>query len=170
LPVAAGRHAQSEDIVFEVIRSFVVELASGDRQVSAFEDDEYRVAVAALLVHAASIDGSFSAAERDKLNALLKQRFDLDDTETARLIEQATAAEQEAVDLYRFTRLLMHKLDENQRLRLIEMMWEIAYSDGRITEYENNLIWRVADLLGVSSSERIALRQRVKAARGSGRV
>ena len=50
---------------------------------------------------------------------------------------------------------------------MIEMMWEVAYSDGRITEFENNLIWRVADLLGVSARERIALRQRVTAARES---
>ncbi|MEX2034778.1 MAG: TerB family tellurite resistance protein [Xanthobacteraceae bacterium] len=153
--------------MFEAIRSFVADLANGDKQGSDFDDDDHRVAYAALLVHAASIDGNFSKAERDKLDALLKQRFDLHDAEAGWLIEQATVADQEAVDLYRFTRLLDRALDENQRLRMIEMMWEVAYSDGRITEFENNLIWRVADLLGVASRERIALRQRVKAARGS---
>ena len=51
---------------------------------------------------------------------------------------------------------------------MIEMMWEIAYADGAVTQFEDNLIWRVADLLGVSSNERIALRQRVAAAGGSG--
>lgn len=153
--------------MFEAIRSFVADLASGDKRGSEFDDDDYRVAYAALLVHAASIDGNLSKAERDKLDALLKQRFDLDDAEAGRLIAQATVADQEAVDLYRFTRLLDHALDENQRLRMIEMMWEVAYSDGRITEFENNLIWRVADLLGVPARERIALRQRVKVARES---
>jgi uncharacterized tellurite resistance protein B-like protein len=157
--------AVAEEIVFEAIRSFVADLARGDKRDSEFDDDDYRVAYAALLVHAASIDGDLSKAERDELDALLKQRFDLDDA--GRLIAQATVADQEAVDLYRFTRLLDHALDENQRLRMIEIMWEVAYSDGQITEFENNLIWRVADLLGVSSRERIALRQRVKAARGS---
>jgi uncharacterized tellurite resistance protein B-like protein len=162
-----GAAAVAEEIVFEAIRSFVADLASGDKRGSEFDDDDYRVAYAALLVHAASIDGNLSMAEREKLDALLKQRFDLDDAEAGRLIAQATVADQEAVDLYRFTRLLDQALDENQRLRMIEMMWEVAYSDGRITEFENNLIWRVADLLGVPARERIALRQRVEAARGS---
>jgi uncharacterized tellurite resistance protein B-like protein len=163
-PAAA---AVAEEIVFEAIKTFVADLASGDKRGSEFDDDDYRVAYAALLVHAASIDGNLSKAERDKLDALLKQRFDLDDAEAGRLIAQATVADQEAVDLYRFTRLLDQALDENQRLRIIEIMWEVAYSDGRITEFENNLIWRVADLLGVPARERIALRQRVKVARES---
>jgi uncharacterized tellurite resistance protein B-like protein len=53
---------------------------------------------------------------------------------------------------------------------MIEMMWQLAYADGAASDYEDNLIWRVADLLGVPSRERIALRQRVAAARGGGRV
>lgn len=153
--------------MFEAIKSFIADLGSGEKETGAFDDNDYRLAVAALLVHAALIDTDFSEAEREKLHALLKQRFDLDDIAADRLIEQATAAEQEAVDLYHFTRLLNRSLNENQRLRMIEMMWEIAYTDGSITEFEDNLIWRVADLLGVSSHERIALRERVAAARGS---
>lgn len=156
--------------MLDAIRSFVADLAAGDRQGSDLDDNDHRVAVAALLVHAAAIDGSFSKPERDRLGALLRRHFDLEAAEAASLIEQATAAEREAVDLYRFTRVLIHALDENQRLRLIEMMWEIALSDGKINEYESNLAWRVADLLGVPSHERIALRQRVKAARGGGRA
>ena len=58
------------------------------------------------------------------------------------------------------------QLDDNGRLRMIEMMWQLAYADGAVSDYEDNLIWRVADLLGVSSRERIALRQQVAAARG----
>ena len=80
--------------VFEAIKSFVADLASGDKRGSEFDDDDYRVAYAALLVHAASIDGNLSMAERDKLDALLKQRFDLDDAEASRLIAQATVADQ----------------------------------------------------------------------------
>ena len=51
---------------------------------------------------------------------------------------------------------------------MIEMMWTVAYADGTVSEFENNLIWRVADLLGVSSTERIALRQRVAGQSGNG--
>ena len=156
--------------MFEAIKSFVAELAAGDRDGSSFGDDDYRIAFAALLVHAAAVDGKVSHAERDQLTALLKQRFDLDDAAAGELVEQATAAEREAIDLYQFTSQLNRSLDEVQRLRMIEMMWQIAYADDAVTEFENNLIWRVADLLGVSSHERIALRQRVAAARKSSRA
>jgi uncharacterized tellurite resistance protein B-like protein len=154
--------------MFEAIKSFVAELADGNKPAGSFGEGDYRLAVAALLVHAATIDGEFAEAERARLIALLQQRFDLDDALADELVEKAAAADQKAVDLYHFTRLLCDTLDDNGRLRMIEMMWEIAYADGTVSDYEANLIWRVADLLGVSSTERIALRQRVAAARGNG--
>jgi uncharacterized tellurite resistance protein B-like protein len=159
---------EPEAPVFEAIKSFVADLASGERQGSGFDQDEFRVAMAALLVHAASIDGDFAKIERSRLTALLKQRFDLDDVAAAELVEQASAADRAAIDLYQFTHVLGRTLDAHERARMIEMMWEIAYADGVLSEFEDHLIWRVADLLGVSSHERIALRQRVAAARASG--
>jgi uncharacterized tellurite resistance protein B-like protein len=160
-----ARRRAAEVPVFEAIKSFVADLTSGDKQPQGFDENDYRVAFAALLVHAATVDGSVTAVERDKLVALLRQRFELDDENARKLVEQAAAADREAIDLYHFTHLLGRALDENGRLRMIEMMWEIAYADGTVSEFEDNLIWRVADLLGVSSTERIALRQRVAGAR-----
>ena len=151
--------------MFEAIRNFVADLATGDGQSGGFTDDEFRVAYAALLVHAAAIDGAVSAAERDRLKNLLMQRFDLDYAAAADLITRATAADERAVDLYHFTRLLNERLDDAGRLRMIETMWTVAYADGELSDYESNLIWRVADLLGVSQAERVALRQRAAAAR-----
>jgi uncharacterized tellurite resistance protein B-like protein len=160
--------AAAEEGVFDAIKNFVADLANGDRQVGGFGEQDLRIATAALLVHAAAIDGSVSDAERGKLEDLLKQRFELDDSAASTLIEQAAAADDKAVDLYHFTHLLNDSLGGNERLRMIEMMWTMAYADGTVSEFENNLIWRVADLLGVSSTERIALRQRVAAQSGNG--
>ena len=151
-----------ETFVFDAIRNFVSELADG--KPSTLADADLRVATAALLIHAAAIDGNISDAERDKLCVLLKQRFDLDDAAAGDLVERATDADNKAVDLYHFTRLLNSSLDDAGRCRIIEMMWTVAYADGVATEYENNLIWRVADLLYVPQAERIALRQRAAAA------
>lgn len=156
--------------MFEAIKNFVTELADGNKAAGSFDDADFRLAFAALLVHAAAVDGEFNTVERDKLTELLKQRFELDDAKAGELVVQATAADQKAIDLYHFTHLLNGKLDDNERLRMIEMMWQLAYADGAASDYEDNLIWRVADLLGVPSRERIALRQRVAAARGGGRV
>ncbi len=95
-------------------------------------------------------------------SALCSRRtFTLDDAATAELIEKATAVERESVDLYHFTHQLNRSLNEAGRARIIEMMWEIVYADGRRDELEDNLLWRAADLLGVSPQERIALRRRI---------
>ncbi len=147
--------------MFEAFKHFVAELTDGAKHPSQFGDDDYRLAAAALLVHAAAIDGEMSQAERDKLRTVLRVRFALDDAAAGELIEKATAAEQEAVDLYHFTHLLNRTLNEPGRAKVIEMMWEIVYADGSRDELEDNLLWRAADLLGVSPRERIELRQRV---------
>jgi len=147
--------------MFEAFKHFVGELTDGAKHPSQFGDDDYRLAAAALLVHAAAIDGEMSQPERDKLRAVLKKRFALDDAAADELIEKATAAEHEAVDLYHFTHLLNRTLNEPGRAKVIEMMWEIVYADGRRDELEDNLLWRASDLLGVSPRERIELRQRI---------
>jgi uncharacterized tellurite resistance protein B-like protein len=153
--------------MFQAFREFVSELAGGDKHPSRFEENDYRLAAAALLVHAAAIDGNVSDLEREKLHTVIKRRFGLDDAATDQLLAEATVAENESIDLYHFTSLLNRSLDEDGRKRIVEMMWEIAYADQHVGEFEDNLIWRAADLLGISSRERIELRQRVADHRGT---
>lgn len=147
--------------MFQSFKNFVTEFVDGGKHPSQFAEDDYRLAAAALLVHCAAIDGEVTPAERDKLYTIIKQRFALSDADTAELIEKATEAEHESVDLYHFTHLLNRVLDEEGRAKIIEMMWEIVYADGTRDELEDNLLWRAADLLGVSQRERVELRQRI---------
>jgi uncharacterized tellurite resistance protein B-like protein len=147
--------------MFEAFRKLIGEFNEGDKHHSQFEDGDYRLAATALLVHAAGIDGDISEAERAKLHAVIQQHFELDDAAADELLTEATKAEQQSVDIYRFTSGLNRSLDEAGRARIVEMMWQIVFADGRMTEFEDNLIWRAADLLGVSQHERIALRERV---------
>ena len=149
--------------MFEAFRKLIGEFNEGGKHHSQFEDGDYRLAATALLVHAAGIDGAMSEAERTKLHAVIKQHFTLDDAATDELLAEATKAEQQSVDIYRFTSGLNRSLDEAGRARIVEMMWQIVFADGRMTEFEDNLIWRAADLLGVSQHERIALREVVAA-------
>jgi uncharacterized tellurite resistance protein B-like protein len=152
--------------MFDSFRKFLSEVSEGGEHPIRFEHNDYRLAAAALLVHAAAIDGDVSDAERDQLHAIIKQQFDFDETTTDELVTEATEAEHDAIDLYHFTSLINRSLDEDGRRRVVEMMWEIAYADGRVDDFESNLIWRVADLLGISSRERIELGQRVASRRG----
>ena len=154
--------------MFQAFKRFLSDVSEGGKHPSRFEANDYRLAAAALLVHAAMIDGSMSDVERDKLHAVIKRRFGLDEAATDELVLEATEAEHEAVDLYHFTSLINRSLDEDGRRRMVEMMWEMVYADGRVTEFEDNLLWRAADLLGISSRDRIELRHRVAAHRGTG--
>jgi uncharacterized tellurite resistance protein B-like protein len=148
--------------MLDSLRNFISELTGGEKHPARFEENDYRLAAAALLIHASTIDGSgMSNVERDKLHAVLKFRFALDDAATEELIDVGTLADNEAVDLYHFTSLINRSLDEQGRLGIVEMMWEIVFADGRVNEFEDNLMWRAADLLGVSSRDRIAIRRRI---------
>ena len=129
-----------------------------------FDDADPRVATAALAVHAIAVDGVVDEPEKEKLRLVLKQHFDLDEEETSELIAEARRRDLEAIDLYAFTSVLKRALDENGRLGVVEMLWELVYADGEVHEFEDNFIWRVAELLGISSRERIALRKRVERA------
>lgn len=154
--------------MFEAFRKLITDLGDDAKNAERYDESDYRLAAAALLMHAATIDGAASQAERDKLHGVIKQRFALDDAAAAELIEKATVAEREAIDLYKFTTRLNRTLDEKGRARIVEMLWQIVCVDGTVTEFEDNLVWRAADLLGISRNERIALKQRVLAASGGG--
>jgi uncharacterized tellurite resistance protein B-like protein len=150
------------------LRQFIAEVISpaahGDR---SFDDTGFRLAATALLVHVISIDGEPSDVEKRKLHGLLESHFALDPGTADQLIASATLVEGEAVDLYHFTSVIMRSVDEQGRLRIVEMMWELVYADGQVSEFEDNVVWRAADLLGVSARDRIELKHRVAERRPS---
>jgi uncharacterized tellurite resistance protein B-like protein len=152
--------------MFERFRKFLSDVAEGGKHPAHFDHNDYRLAAAALMVHTAEIDGNMAEPERRKLHDLLQRRFELSEAETQVLISEATEAEHEAIDLYHFTTVLNRSLTENDRLRIVQMMWEIIYADGRVSEFESNLIWRAADLLGISSRDRIELGRRAASEQG----
>jgi uncharacterized tellurite resistance protein B-like protein len=143
--------------MFKGFRKFLSEVVEGGKHPAHFAPGDYRLAAAALLVHTAAIDGDISEAKRAQLHAVIKRQFDLDEVSTDELVAEATEAEHESIDLYHFTSLINRSLDEAGRRRVVEMMWEIIYADGHVSEFDSNLVWRAADLLGISSRERIEL-------------
>ena len=151
--------------MLDTLRSFLTELTGTPRQ-DRFEENDYRLAAAALLVHVTTIDGAITDVERRKLHSVIKSRFDLDDAASDELIGEATRPREKRSTSIASPACSTARLDEDGRLRIIEMMWEMIYADGHVNEFEDNVVWRVADLLGVSSRERIELRQQVSGAEG----
>ena len=151
------------------LRKFIADIVAPQAQDRAFGDSDYRLAATALLIHVISLDGEPTEAERRKLHGLIESHFSLDRGTADRLIASATRVEGEAVDLYHFTSLIMRSLEEKGRKRIVEMMWELVYADGQVTEFEDNVVWRASDLLGVSQRDRIDLKH-VVASRRTGQV
>ena len=146
------------------LRQFIADVITpAEQQALTFDDSGYRLAATALLIHVISLDGEPSEVEKRKLHLLLENRFGLDPGSADRLIASATLIEGDAVDLYQFTSVIMRTVDEKGRLRIIEMMWQMVYADGNVTEFEENVVWRAADLLAVSSRDRINLKRGVAA-------
>jgi len=143
--------------MFKALRAFISDLA-GTRQAARGQPDE-RLAAAALLVHVIAVDGTIAEEERTRLRSLFERRFGLSEEEAESLIAEARAADLEAVDLYGFTSVLKTSLDQPGRERVIGMMWELVFADGEAHEFEENVVWRVAELLGVPTRDRVRLKQ-----------
>ena len=145
--------------------AFLKDLPGGSAAARSERDDP-RVAVAALVIHLMDADGLRLDAEVDSLRQALKGLFGVDDGELESLVEAGEKADSEAVDLYAFTSVIMRHLDAESRSRLIGILWEVVYADGERHELDDNLVWRIAELIGVDSRDRIDLRR--AAARAAG--
>lgn len=127
------------------------------------ELDKLHLAVAALLVHAATSDGQMDGREEVVLRKLLKSHYQLEEVVCEALFTEARAREAEAVEIYSFTREVQTSLAPVERQAIIRLMWQVAVADGVIDDFEANLIWRTAELIGVSTRDRVFLRQEVLA-------
>jgi uncharacterized tellurite resistance protein B-like protein len=150
-------------MMLDGLRQFITDVMSPANESRGLDDTGYRLAATALLIHVVSLDGEPSETEKRKLHGLIETNFGLDRGAADKLIASAMLVEGEAVDLYHFTSVIMRSVDEAGRLRIVEMMWELVYADGQVSEFEDNVVWRAADLLGISSRDRIDLKHRVAA-------
>jgi uncharacterized tellurite resistance protein B-like protein len=151
--------------MLQALKQLIADVTEDRVRADHFAEDDLRLAAVALLVHTATVDGKFAARERERLHAIVMQQYGLDHDGADELIAEAVEAERRSIDLYQFTSKLARMLDLKGRARMVEMMWEIVFADDTVSEFEDNLIWRAADLLGISREERIALRERVAAQR-----
>ena len=133
-----------------------------------FAPDDYRIAAAALLVHMAMADGHVAPQEQRRLRRIVEQRFELEPAAARRLIRRAEESEREAVDLFQFTSVLKRTLDEPGRVAVVELLWYMSYADGAADELEENIVWRIAELLGVSTRDRMELKRKSQAAGAEG--
>ena len=146
--------------MFDILKKFVTDLSAAE-QPEEFIHDKIQLAEAALMYHVIAVDGVIREEEKARMAELLSQQFDLSEEETKSLAFEAKTAEHEAIDLYKFTSILKRALSEEERIKIIEHLWEMVFADGVLHELEDNVVWRIAELLAVDSRNRVLLKQRV---------
>ena len=120
-----------------------------------------QLAAAALLIEAAYMDEQFDESERAVVSDLVRRRFDLELDESESLLLEAESAVAKSQQLYGFTRAVNDHFTPQERIELMEMLWEVVYADGRDHDIEAGLLRRLGGLLYVSDRDRAMARQRV---------
>jgi len=122
---------------------------------------DMQVAATALLVEAACMDDKFDDSERFVISNLVRRRFNLCEPDCKILIAEAESAVADSTQLYGFTREVNDRFTLEQRVELMEMLWEVVYADGEAHDFEVALLRRIGGLMYVSDHDRASARQRV---------
>ena len=124
-------------------------------------DQEGRLACAALMTRAAWLDGTLDEGEESALRDLMMKRFEISPEEADEILKAAMADLDKSNDLYRYTKDLRDNFDADERLKLIEMIWEVVYADGVLHDFEATLMRRLAGLLYVDDRDSGEAKKRV---------
>ena len=116
-------------------------------------DSALHHAAAGLLVEAAMLDGHFHDAERQRIESLLTDRFNVEPNKVSALIQAAEATAVERVELHTITKTVRDHFDDQERIAMIEMLWEVVYADSELDDFESNMMRRVSGLLYVTDRE-----------------
>ncbi|MEK9692237.1 MAG: TerB family tellurite resistance protein [Rhodospirillaceae bacterium] len=124
--------------------------------------DEKTVACAALLVEAAMVDGNFSDEERQIITALVEDRFLGDPALSEVLISTAEAKARRSVELYSVTKIISQSFSYDERMDILQSIWEVVLSDGRVDDFEDQLMRRLSGLIHISDRDRAFTRQKAE--------
>lgn len=121
-----------------------------------------QLATAVLLIEVMRADADSTDTEQATVLRILKQRFQLSDSEVQHLTTLGQRTAQQATDLHQFTSLLNRELGREEKIRIVEYMWQVAYADGHLSAHENHLMRRMTDLLHIAQSDYIAAKLRAQ--------
>jgi uncharacterized tellurite resistance protein B-like protein len=155
-----------------MIRRIFTQLAEALSATGSADADEanrqraLRVATAVLMVNVARADHVFDESEFDSVLDLVQSHFGLEAEQAAALFNAANEKVDDLVSVHEFTQLLHENLDEDEKARIVAMLWRIAYADGRLDKFEDALVLKIGDLLYVSRG--LVMRLKDDAAKAAG--
>lgn len=137
--------------MISVLKEFFKKNASKDTEES--KEEKLQQACAALLIEVMRADYEQNEEETEKISALLQNTFKLSDAQLKKLMTFSEQAGQEITSVHPFTSLINEHYEYDERVHLIELMWKVAYADGNLDKYEDNIIRKVSDLLYIRHSD-----------------
>ena len=123
--------------------------------------DEQQLAAAALLVEVATIDAHFDEPERQRIIEFVRSKFALSESEADALLDVAKSEVEGSVQLYAFTSAIKNGFSYEDRVALMESLWEVAYADGKVDPFEDQVMRRIGGLICVTDRDRGLARKRV---------
>lgn len=148
--------------MIDAIRNFFdTRIKSAESAHAEAEEQELRVATAALLIEMMNADFECTESERQSIRQLLRDRFALEAEDVDEIFTLAKQQVENAVSHYQFTSLIKDGFSYEQRVQLIELLWQVAYADATLQKYEEALVRKIADLIYVRHTDFIAAKHRV---------
>ena len=118
-------------------------------------EHDLRVATCALFLEMAQIDGEFSELEREHIISRLRKEFSLSDENLDELMNTTSKELNGSIDLWQFTNLINQNYSLEEKIRIVEMIWELAYLDGKLDQHEDYLAHKLAKLLRLNHKQLI---------------
>jgi len=137
---------------------------AGQSNAANSENNQYhdpRLAACALLLEMAHIDGQFSDEEKENLLSLLKSEYGLSGTDANEMIKHAEEELSNSLDLWKFADMINENFSEEEKLRVVELLWALIYTDGKLDSHEDYLIHKLAHLLRITHSQLIDAKLKV---------
>ena len=131
-------------------------------------DHQLKLATAALLIEMMQQDEQVHIEEIDTAKSALGEKFDLSDEESHTLFKLAEAEAGEAVDYHQFTRLIAKEFTQAQKIKVIELLWSVAYADSHLDRHEEHMVRKIADLIYVSHKDFIKAKHKIQDALAKG--
>ena len=143
--------------IYEKVVTVLATQPSADQE-AVERDAAIRLATAVLMVDVARADHVFDESEFESVLRLIEKHFDLEPEEAAQLVNEAGDVADDLVTIQHFTRRLHEHLDEREKLRIVALLWQVAFADGRLDKYENSLVLKISDLLYVNRARVMRLK------------
>jgi len=154
--------------MLDSLKRFFSPTAAGEPGASGSDPEhDVRIATCALFLEMARIDGKFTREEMETVLSIMKEKYGLSGEHADALVADADKELEDSVDLWQFARLINENYSIDEKLEIIETLWQMVYVDGKMDEYEHYLMSKLKNLLRLSHDQLIGAKKKVLNSRGA---